>query len=141
MARRPAGRLIGVPMNCCVVGGGPAGMMLGYLLARAGVEVTVLEEHTDFFPDFRGDTIHPATPDLMAELGLLEEFLALPHTEVSELRLGVEGETYGLVDFSRLPTHCRFMAFMPQWDFLNFLADKAKEYPNFHLDLGTEATD
>jgi 2-polyprenyl-6-methoxyphenol hydroxylase-like FAD-dependent oxidoreductase len=116
-------------------------MMLGYLLARAGVEVTVLEKHTDFFRDFRGDTIHPATTDLMAELGLLEEFLALPHTEVPELRLGVDGETYGLVDFSRLPTHCQFMAFMPQWDFLNFLADKAKQYPNFHLEMGAEATD
>ncbi|WP_423182012.1 FAD-dependent oxidoreductase [Arthrobacter sp. NyZ413] len=128
-------------MNCCVVGGGPAGMMLGYLLARAGVEVTVIEKHADFFRDFRGDTIHPATTDLMAELGLLEEFMALPHTEVPELSIGVDGKVYGLVDFSRLPTRCRFMAFMPQWDFLNFLAEKSKQYPNFRLSMSSEATD
>ncbi len=127
--------------RCCVVGGGPSGMMLGYLLARAGIEVTVLEKHNDFFRDFRGDTIHPATTDLIADLGLLDEFLHLPHTEVPELRLGVNGKVYGLVDFSRLPTQCKFMAFMPQWDFLNFLADKAKQYPSFRLEMGVEVTD
>jgi 2-polyprenyl-6-methoxyphenol hydroxylase-like FAD-dependent oxidoreductase len=116
-------------------------MMLGYLLARAGVEVTVLEKHADFFRDFRGDTIHPATTDILAELGLLEEFLRLPHTEAPELRLGVNGQTFGLVDFRHLPTRCKFMAFMPQWDFLNFLASQAKQYPTFRLEMNTEATD
>ncbi|MCZ9882663.1 FAD-dependent oxidoreductase [Arthrobacter sp. B2a2-09] len=115
-------------------------MMLGYLLARAGVEVTVLEKHADFFRDFRGDTIHPATTDVLAELGLLEEFLRLPHTEVPELRLGIDGETFGLVDFRHLPTRCKFMAFMPQWDFLNFLASQARQYPTFRLEMSTEAT-
>src|SRR5260370_15086899 len=106
--------------RCCIAGGGRAGMMLGYLRARAGVEVIVLEKHADFFRDFRGDAIHPATTDLMAELGLLDEFLHLPHTEVLELQLGIGGQTFSLVDFSALPTRCKFMAFMPQWDFLNF---------------------
>lgn len=128
-------------MKVCVVGGGPAGMMLGYLLARAGVEVTVLEKHNDFFRDFRGDTIHPATTEVMAQLGLLTEFLTLPHSEVAELAIGVEGTTYGLVDFTRLRTACRFMAFMPQWDFLNFMAEKARAHPSFHLRMGAEATD
>ena len=100
--------------QCCVVGAGPAGMMLGHLLARAGVDVIVLERHGDFLRDFRGDTIHPATTEVMAELGLLDVFLTLPHTEVSELALGIDGRTFGLVDFSRLPTRCKFMAFMPQ---------------------------
>ncbi|WP_427017315.1 FAD-dependent oxidoreductase [Pseudarthrobacter sp. P1] len=126
--------------RCCVVGGGPAGMMLGYLLARAGVEVTVLEKHADFFRDFRGDTIHPATTEVLAELGLLDEFLRLPHTEVPELRLGIDGRTFGLVDFRHLRTRCKFMAFMPQWDFLNFLATQAKQYPSFRLEMSTEAT-
>ncbi|MGO4471190.1 FAD-dependent oxidoreductase [Arthrobacter sp. M-10] len=126
--------------QCCVVGGGPAGMMLGYLLARAGVEVTVLEKHADFFRDFRGDTIHPATTDILAELGLLEEFLSLPHTEIPELRLGISGQTFGLVDFRHLPSRCKFMAFMPQWDFLTFLATQAMQYPTFRLEMSTEAT-
>lgn len=125
--------------QCCVVGGGPAGMMLGYLLARAGVEVIVLEKHADFFRDFRGDTIHPATTEVLAELNLLEDFLRLPHTEIPELRLGVDGQTYGLVDFQHLPTLCKFMAFMPQWDFLAFLATHAEQYPTFRLEMNTEA--
>jgi 2-polyprenyl-6-methoxyphenol hydroxylase-like FAD-dependent oxidoreductase len=127
--------------ECVVVGGGPAGMMLGYLLARAGVDVLVLEKHLDFFRDFRGDTIHPATTDVMAELGLLDDFLALPHTEVGQLELGVEGATYAIVDFRHLPTRCKFMAFMPQWDFLDFLSRKAEAYPTFHLEMGCEARD
>jgi len=140
-ADAPSGGVRSWETGCCVVGGGPAGMMLGYLLARAGIEVTVLEKHGDFFRDFRGDTIHPATTDVLAELGLLEEFLRLPHTEVPELRLGVDGHTYGLVDFRHLPTRCKFMAFMPQWDFLTFLATQAQQrYPAFRLEMSTEAT-
>jgi 2-polyprenyl-6-methoxyphenol hydroxylase-like FAD-dependent oxidoreductase len=125
--------------RCCVVGAGPAGMMLGYLLARAGVEVTVLEKHGDFFRDFRGDTIHPATTEVLAELGLLEEFLRLPHTEVPELSLSINGQIYGLADFRHLPTRCKFMVFLPQWDFLDFLASQAQRYPTFQLELSTEA--
>src|ERR687898_1952686 len=127
--------------SCCVVGGGPAGMMLGYLLARAGVDVIVLEKHADFFRDFRGDTIHPSTLDLMAELGLLEEFLRLPHTRVSQGGVVIGEKTFNLIDFRRLPTRCKFMAMMPQWDFLNFIATQAKKYPTFRLELNAEGTD
>lgn len=127
--------------GCCVVGGGPAGIMLSLLLARAGVEVLVLEKHADFFRDFRGDTIHPATTDLLGELGLLDEFLRLPHTEVAQLQLWVDGSPYDLVDFRHLPTRCRFLTVMPQWDFLDFLRRKAVEYPSFKLELSCEATD
>jgi 2-polyprenyl-6-methoxyphenol hydroxylase-like FAD-dependent oxidoreductase len=127
--------------TCCIVGGGPAGMMLGLLLARSGIDVTVLEKHIDFFRDFRGDTIHPSTLDVIYELGLLDEFLKLPHQEYERLTVSVNGKTLPGPDFSRLPTHCRFMAMMPQWDFLSFLADHAREYPKFHLAMDTEATD
>lgn len=124
-----------------IVGGGPAGMMLGLLLARAGVEVTVLEKHADFFRDFRGDTVHPSTLRLMHELGLLDEFLKLPHSEFAELS-GRFGKTQvRLVDFSHVPGPCKFIAMMPQWDFLNFLAEKARAYSNFHLLMQTQATD
>ena len=116
-------------------------MMLGFLLARAGVEVLVLERHADFLRDFRGDTIHPSTLELMYELGLLEEFLKRPHQEVRELRGQVGSETFTLADFSHLPTHCRFVAFMPQWDFLNFLVDQGRRYPGFHVEMQAEATD
>src|SRR3954452_14198958 len=126
--------------RCCVVGGGPAGMMLGFLLARAGVEVVVLEKHADFLRDFRGDTVHPSTLELMYELGLLEEFLKLPHEKLSQLR-GLVGDTeITIADFSHLPTHCRFVAFMPQWDFLTFLAAHGQAYPAFHLRMQTQAT-
>jgi 2-polyprenyl-6-methoxyphenol hydroxylase-like FAD-dependent oxidoreductase len=118
---------------CCIAGGGPAGMMLGFLLARAGVEVAVLEKHADFLRDFRGDTIHPSTLELMYELGLLAEFLKRPHQEVQHLTGVVGDEEIPVADFSHLPTHCRFVAFMPQWDFLNFLAERAQRYPTFHL--------
>src|SRR4051794_14384334 len=126
--------------RCCVVGGGPAGMMLGFLLARAGVEVIVLEKHADFLRDFRGDTVHPSTLELMHELGLLEEFLKLPHEKLSRLRGLVGDAEITIADFSHLPTHCRFVVFMPQWDFLNFLAARARAYPAFHLRMETQAT-
>ena len=126
--------------RCCVVGGGPAGMMLGFLLARAGVDVTVLEKHADFLRDFRGDTIHPSTLEVMGELGLLDEFLKLPHSRAYTLG-GVFGRAqFTFVDFSHLPTRCKFIALMPQWDFLNFLADHGKRYPTFHLRMSNEAT-
>lgn len=127
--------------TCCIVGGGPAGMMLGYLLARSGVEVTVLEKHADFFRDFRGDTIHPATSDILEELGLLEAFLKLPHDELHVARLNLSGTFVQIIDFSDLPTKCKFMIFVPQWDFLNFIADQARKYSGFHLLMEHEATD
>jgi 2-polyprenyl-6-methoxyphenol hydroxylase-like FAD-dependent oxidoreductase len=126
--------------SCCVVGGGPAGMMVGYLLARAGVEVIVLEKHADFFRDFRGDTIHPSTLDLMAELGLLEEFLQLPHTRTPQLQASLDGKTFTVADFRHLPTRCKFIAMMPQWDFLNFIATEAKRYSTFRLQMNAEVT-
>lgn len=116
-------------------------MMTGYLLARAGVEVVVLEKHADFNRDFRGDTIHPSTLELMHELGLLEEFLKLPHQELHELRAIMNGHTVPMADFSHLPTRCKFIAFMPQWDFLNFLAGHARKFPTFSLHMGHEVTD
>ena len=116
-------------------------MMTGYLLARAGVEVVVLEKHADFNRDFRGDTIHPSTLDLMHELGLLEEFLELPHQELRELRGVMNGHVVPIADFSHLPTRCKFIAFMPQWDFLNFLAGHAKKFPTFALHMQHEVVD
>ncbi len=115
-------------------------MMLGFLLARAGVEVLVLEKHADFLRDFRGDTIHPSTLELMFELSLLEEFLKLPHQEVQELGGQVGGEAFILADFTHLPTHSRFIAFMPQWDFLNFLVEQGRRYPSFRVEMEAEAT-
>jgi 2-polyprenyl-6-methoxyphenol hydroxylase-like FAD-dependent oxidoreductase len=127
--------------RCVIVGGGPAGMMAGYLLARAGVQVAVLEKHADFNRDFRGDTIHPSTLELMYELGLLEEFLKQPHQEVRELRAVVNGQVVPIADFTKLPTRCKFIAFMPQWDFLNFISTHAKVFPNFQLHMQTEVVD
>ncbi len=115
-------------------------MMLGFLLARAGVEVVVLEKHADFFRDFRGDTIHPSTLEIMYELNLLDDFLKQPHQEVQHLRAHIGATMLPVVDFSHLPTHCKFLAFMPQWDFLNFIAAKARSYPSFRLRMETEAT-
>ena len=127
-------------MRCCIAGGGPAGMMLGYLLARAGVQVLVLEKHADFLRDFRGDTIHPSTLEVMYELGLLDEFLKLPHQKVHELNAQVGEMRVTIADFRHLPTRCRFIAMMPQWDFLNFLAEQAARFPGFALRMETEVT-
>ena len=127
-------------VRCCIAGGGPAGMMLGFLLARAGIDVIVLEKHKDFLRDFRGDTIHPSTLELMHELGILDEFLKRPHQELRQLSGQVGDELIPLVDFSHLPTKCKFLAFMPQWDFLDFLAGQGKEFPTFKLRLEAEVT-
>lgn len=126
--------------RCCIAGGGPAGMMLGFLLARAGVEVVVLEKHADFLRDFRGDTIHPSTLEVMHELGLLEDFLQRPHQELPQITGQIGDDTITLADFSHLPTKCKFLAFMPQWDFLNFLVEQAERYPAFRLMTNTEVT-
>jgi 2-polyprenyl-6-methoxyphenol hydroxylase-like FAD-dependent oxidoreductase len=135
-------RLSGEPIRtgCCIAGGGPAGMMLGFLLARGGVDVLVLEKHADFLRDFRGDTIHPSTLEVMHELGLLEEFLRRPHQELSRLDAQIGDTRLTIADFSHLPTKCKFIAFMPQWDFLNFLAEQGRRYPTFHLRMETEVT-
>src|SRR6202158_648599 len=127
--------------RCCIAGGGPAGMMLGYLLARGGVDVYVLEKHADFLRDFRGDTIHPSTLEVMHELGILDDFLKLPHQEILELAGQVGNETVTIADFTHLPTHCQFLALMPQWDFLNFIASQAANYPSFHLKMQTEVAE
>src|SRR6476661_4654151 len=109
--------------QCCIAGGGPAGMMLGLLLARAGRRVVVLEKHGDFLRDFRGDTIHPSTLELLHELGLLEAFLKLPQQRVTELEAQFGGLSFPVADFSHLPVRCPFIALIPQWDFLAFLAE------------------
>jgi 2-polyprenyl-6-methoxyphenol hydroxylase-like FAD-dependent oxidoreductase len=116
-------------------------MMLGFLLARAGVGVCVLEKHADFLRDFRGDTIHPSTLELMYELGILEDFLKRPHQEVLELAGQIGKETVTIADFRHLPTHCKFLALMPQWDFLNFIVENARRYPTFKLMMQAEAVD
>ena len=130
-----------VTTRLCVVGGGPAGMMAGLLFARAGLDVTVLEKHADFLRDFRGDTIHPSTLDLMDALGFTDGFRALPQRRVANLSGVVAGRSYRVADFSRLPTRNRFLSFMPQWDFLDFLAGQAGRYPGFRLIRRTEARD
>lgn len=127
-------------VHCCVAGGGPAGMMLGLLLARAGVEVVVLEKHADFLRDFRGDTIHPSTLEVMHELGVLERLLTLPHQKVSRINAQFGDLALTVADFSSLSTHCRFVAFMPQWDFLNFLAEEAARYSTFQLRRHADVT-
>jgi len=129
-----------ISVACCIAGGGPAGMMLGVLLARAGVDVLVLEKHADFLRDFRGDIIHPSTLEVLHELGWLEAFLALPHQDVRELTALVGDAAITIADFRHLPTHCRFVAFMPQWDFLNFLAQRGAMYPAFRLRMETEVS-
>lgn len=127
-------------VRCCIAGGGPAGMMLGLLLARAGVEVLVLEKHADFLRDFRGDTVHPSTLEVIHELGLLDKFLARPHDEVSELRAVVGNTEVVLASFKRVRTRCKFIAMMPQWEFLDFVRDEAELYPGFRLIQNAEVT-
>ncbi|TMQ28742.1 MAG: FAD-dependent oxidoreductase [Nitrospirae bacterium] len=126
---------------CCIAGGGPAGMMLGLLLARGGVDVVVLEKHADFLRDFRGDTIHPSTLEVMHELGLLERLLTLPHQKVSRINGQFGDLALTVADFSSLSTQCRFVAFMPQWDFLNLLAEEAARYSTFRLLMQADVTD
>jgi 2-polyprenyl-6-methoxyphenol hydroxylase-like FAD-dependent oxidoreductase len=127
--------------QCCIVGGGPAGMMLGYLLGRAGVRTIVLEKHADFLRDFRGDTVHPSTLRILQELGLLEDFLRIPHSELHAMSLEIDERSFKLAEFSRLPKPGNFTALMPQWDFLNFLADKGRAFPSLKVMMSTEATD
>lgn len=127
-----------VHYDVAISGGGPAGLMLGFILARAGIEVVVIEKHADFLRDFRGDTVHPTTIDVMDQLGLSDDFLQLPHRRAEKLHAQIGDETITMADFTRIPLKHRFIAFMPQWDFLNFIADKAKSYPNFTLLMNTK---
>ncbi|MFL6838539.1 MAG: FAD-dependent oxidoreductase [Bradyrhizobium sp.] len=128
-------------VRCCIVGGGPAGMMLGYLLGRAGIDVVVLEKHADFFRDFRGDTVHPSTLQVMDELGLIDGFLELPHQRLQKLEGMFGGTSVRIADLSRLSVRYPFIAFMPQWDFLNFLRESGKRFPSLKVMMSAEATD
>lgn len=127
--------------TCCIAGGGPAGVMAGLLLARSGINVQILEKHSDFFRDFRGDTIHPSTMETLHELGLLDEFLQLPHQTVTQLKLEIDGQVILGPDFSHLPVRCPFIALVPQWDFLQFLSRHGHAYPGFHLRMNAEVVD
>ncbi|HEX3847859.1 MAG TPA: FAD-dependent oxidoreductase [Steroidobacteraceae bacterium] len=127
-------------VDCCIAGGGPAGMMLGYLLGRAGVKTVVLEKHADFLRDFRGDTVHPSTLTVMKELGLLDEFLRLPHSELHAMAAEIGETTLKVADFEHVPVACRFIALMPQWDFLNFLADKGRRFPSLRVMMSADVT-
>jgi 2-polyprenyl-6-methoxyphenol hydroxylase-like FAD-dependent oxidoreductase len=125
-------------VQCCIAGGGPAGMMLGYLLARAGVTTVVMEKHADFLRDFRGDTVHPSTMQIMKELGLLEEFLKLPHSKIRSFEADIGHQSFKVADFANVPIDCRFIALMPQWDFLNFLSEKSRRFPSLSIRMSTE---
>jgi 2-polyprenyl-6-methoxyphenol hydroxylase-like FAD-dependent oxidoreductase len=139
LSQQPRGRTI--KARCCIVGGGPAGMMLGYLLGRAGIDVVVLEKHADFFRDFRGDTVHPSTLQVMDELGLIEGFLKLPHQRLQKMDGMFGGTSVRIADLSRLKAKYPFIAFMPQWDFLNFLRESGKRFTSLKVMMSTEATD
>src|SRR5438067_2209415 len=130
-----------VKVRCCIVGGGPAGMMLGYLLGRAGIDVVVLEKHADFFRDFRGDTVHPSTLQVMDELGLIDGFLKLPHQRLQKMDGLFGGTPVRVADLGRLDVKYPFIAFMPQWDFLNFLLESGKRFGSLKVMMSTEATD
>jgi len=133
--------LQGITTRCCIVGGGPAGVMAGYLLARAGVDVVVLEKHADFLRDFRGDTVHPSTLEVMHELGLLDGFLLRPHQQYAQVAARFDGTPAKIADFSHLPVHCKFIALMPQWDFLDYLTEQGRRFPGFRLLVQHEVTD
>src|SRR5215469_12018809 len=120
-------------LDLVIAGGGPAGIMAGLLFARAGCRVEVLEKHADFFRDFRGDTVHPSTLELLRELGLLDRFLERPHVKVTSLTARVANRKIIFADLTHLPVKSRFVALMPQWDFLDFLAQEARHYPTFTL--------
>jgi 2-polyprenyl-6-methoxyphenol hydroxylase-like FAD-dependent oxidoreductase len=128
-------------VRCCIVGGGPAGMMLGYLLGRAGIDVVVLEKHADFFRDFRGDTVHPSTLQVMDELGLIEGFLKLPHQRLQKMDGMFGGHSVRIADLGRLHVKYPFIAFMPQWDFLNFLRESGERFASLKVMMSTEAID
>ncbi len=128
-------------VQCCIAGGGPAGMMLGLLLGRAGVKTVVLEKHADFLRDFRGDTVHPSTLMIMQELGLIEDFLKLPHSEIRALSVEIGDTQLKAADFGRVPAPCKFIALMPQWDFLNFIADKSRRFPTLKVMMSAQVTD
>jgi 2-polyprenyl-6-methoxyphenol hydroxylase-like FAD-dependent oxidoreductase len=130
-----------IRVQCCIAGGGPAGMMAGYLMARAGVKTVVLEKHADFLRDFRGDTVHPSTLQAMADLGLLQEFLKRPHSELHSIGAEVDGEILRVVDFDHLSVECRFVAFMPQWEFLNFLKTEGAKLPALDVRMQADALD
>jgi len=138
-SERPSGRTIRT--RCCIVGGGPAGMMLGYLLGRAGIDTLVLEKHADFFRDFRGDTVHPSTLQVMDELGLIEGFLKLPHQQLQKMDGKVGNTSLRVADLSRLNVKYPFIAFMPQWDFLNFLRENGKRFASLKVMMNADATD
>jgi 2-polyprenyl-6-methoxyphenol hydroxylase-like FAD-dependent oxidoreductase len=127
-------------VQCCIVGGGPAGMMLGYLLGRAGVDVLVLEKHANFLRDFRGDTVHPSTLQILKELGLLEEFLQRPHSKIGALSANVMAQSFKIADFGRLPPPCNYIVLMPQWDFLDFLTEQGRHFPNLKVMMSAEVT-
>ncbi|HEY6451158.1 MAG TPA: FAD-dependent oxidoreductase [Steroidobacteraceae bacterium] len=127
-------------VQCCIAGGGPAGMMLGYLLGRAGVSTLVLEKHADFLRDFRGDTVHPSTLQILYELGLLPEFLERPHSEIPAFSADIGGRSFKIADFAHVPTRCRFIALMPQWDFLDFLAQKGRRFASLRIMMSAQVT-